>query len=55
MSQIHEVLGRLEFQKQRLAEVKEDPKGVAKVLYEVIDTMEQLAGIVKNKQSLFGT
>lgn len=49
MAQIDEVLGRLDFQKKRLAESKEDgnPPSVDKVVYELIDTMQQLAGIVK--------
>lgn len=49
MAQIDEVLGRLDFQKNKLAEASKDgnPASVGKVVYELIDTMQQLAGIVK--------
>lgn len=56
MAQIDEVLGRLDFQKNKLAEASKDgnPASVGKVVYELIDTMQQLAGIVKGSTPPLG-
>lgn len=51
MSKMDEVLGRLDFQKKKLAQATVDgihPGEMGKMLFALIDTMEQLAGVVKD-------
>jgi hypothetical protein len=57
MAQIDEVRGRLDYQKQKLKlaldpeKSSADTKSLARMLLEIVDTTDQLAIIVQNKQA----